>query len=390
MYYLEAIRALENTSGKNAKLKILKTMSSPLLERILYATYHPLTHYHMRALPYEGQGVETLASTEGAWPMMLYDLSVGALSGKRAKSVIGRFINDLTQKEGEIFKRIIKKDMRCGISVTTINAAYPDFIPVFGAMLAKKYTDGINGPRYISLKLDGLRGILQTEALYTRNGHKIKGMRHIIEALRLAEVDSVDGELMIPGLDFQTASGLIRSDKPCPEAVLHIFDIPNHPGSFVDRLKAMKEIDEKFQYMRNSPVEVVKHVLVKSHEKIISTYEKAIYAGYEGLMVKTPNHHYQMKRSSDWQKVKATLDKDLKVIGFFEGQGKYEGSLGGIIVNHDGVEVKVGGGFSDVERDEIWGNQRDYFGLTAEILYHEETPDGSLRHPRIKSFRVDK
>ncbi len=76
--------------------------------------------------------------------------------------------------------------------------------------------------------------------------------------------------------------------------------------------------------------------------------------GYEGLVVKPFDYRYEKRRSQSWLKMKDILSKDLKVVHYFEGTGKYEGMLGGLIVDHKGKDVRVGGGFSDVQRQEYW------------------------------------
>jgi DNA ligase-1 len=120
-------------------------------------------------------------------------------------------------------------------------------------------------------------------------------------------------------------------------------------------------------------------------------------------------------------KLKAEESADVRIIGAYLGErGKqFEHTLGGLIVDFEGAVVHVGGGFS-VRRD---GKSRDeflelvsedcaqlglkfdstardvradvdapmkVFGRTVEVLYHEITPDGSLRHPRYSRFRDDK
>ena len=189
----------------------------------------------------------------------------------------------------------------------------------------------------------------------------------------------------LSGEHFQVSSGKIRSHGKVANAVYNIFDTCQDGLGFKQRYNILCSLNlpEK--------VQVVKHVLTASQAKIDTTYAKAIAAGYEGLVLKTPDHLYQEKRSIDWQKMKEVQSADLRVVGFFEGKGKYEDSLGGIIVEHyTGVEVKVGGGFSDADRDYIWKYQMKYNGAVAEVLYHEVTPDGSLRHPRFKMWRGDK
>ena len=108
-------------------------------------------------------------------------------------------------------------------------------------------------------------------------------------------------------------------------------------------------------------------------------------------MLKTPDHYYQPgKRSSDWLKLKPELSKDLAIEAFFEGNGRLEGTLGGVIVKHGAVSVRVGAGFTDRQREKIWRKQKFYAGKIVEVTYQEETEAGSLRHPRFKTFRFDK
>ena len=37
-------------------------------------------------------------------------------------------------------------------------------------------------------------------------------------------------------------------------------------------------------------------------------------------------------------------------------------------------------------REDIWQNQETYNGRIIELLGHEYTPDGSIRHPRLANF----
>jgi len=383
MTLVEYFSTLEKASGTNAKIKVLQN-ASPMARELLKHTYEPLWTYNIKKIPWDGTG---LMSLEECWHDVkkdLYNLQVGSLSGHTAKCRLAYLFTVLSYEDGELLKKILRKDLRAGISVTTINKAIPGLIIPFGMMLAKSF-DGVMPPTglYMSLKLDGIRARYKNNRLYTRNGHEIQGVQHVID--ELPAYGSYDGELMIPGSNFQTASGALRSFENCPNAVYHIFDAPDTTFAFRHRLIELAKI------VPSEHVQVVKHVLTTSLAKVDETYSKALNAGYEGLVLKTPEHVYQMKRSSDWLKMKAVQSVDAPVTGFFEGQGKYEGSLGGIVVLLDtNVAVKVGGGFSDAERAYIWAHQDEFRSKIAEVLYHEETPDGSLRHPRFKCWRSDK
>jgi DNA ligase-1 len=86
---------------------------------------------------------------------------------------------------------------------------------------------------------------------------------------------------------------------------------------------------------------------------------------------------------------------DLEIVGFEEGEGRLVGTLGAILVRYkNGNTVKVGSGFSDRLRAELWRARGDFLGKIAEIQYFEETTnaDGgiSLRFPVFKDFRLDK
>lgn len=141
----------------------------------------------------------------------------------------------------------------------------------------------------------------------------------------------------------------------------------------------------------------------------------------EGIMVKDPEAPYAFKRSFGWMKIKGCEAGDFPIIGAFPGTPgtKYENQLGGFVVDVNGVLVRVGSGFSDADRERFgiefnrdmtdagvvnfvkkddawiftgttWPPLMRVLGVMAEVEYHEVTPDGSLRHPRMIRLRHDK
>jgi len=384
MNYLDTITALQATRSRNEKIKILK-QTGVLTQAILEYTYNPFKHYFINKIPkYKNEGGSTLALV--SWLSLLSKLQTREVSGGEAKLLVSDMLENLCVRDAKILESILKKDLRCGISAKTINAAIPGLVPEFGAMLAKKWEDDrlVKG-LYMSIKYDGLRAIFKDGNLYTRNGHVIQGVQHITNCI--PKDYSFDGELLIPGLHFQESSGKIRSDDPTLDAVYKVFDVPKGTMTFDRRYQLYSDV---VGILDAPSITSVKHVQVRSLEHAYDTFDKALAAGYEGLVFKTPKHLYQTKRSWDWMKLKAENSKDLHVVDFFEGTGKYEGQLGGLIVSHKGVKVRVGSGFSDIEREQMWDNQDVWLGRTVEVKYHEVTPDGSLRHPVYKGQRWDK
>jgi ATP-dependent DNA ligase len=78
------------------------------------------------------------------------------------------------------------------------------------------------------------------------------------------------------------------------------------------------------------------------------------------------------------------------VVGFEPGLGKYEGSLGAVRVAYGQNTTSVGGGFTDAERVDIWGNQQTYLGRVMEFTANAIFESGNVRHPRFVRWREDK
>ncbi|BBI61605.1 hypothetical protein HSBAA_29110 [Vreelandella sulfidaeris] len=110
--------------------------------------------------------------------------------------------------------------------------------------------------------------------------------------------------------------------------------------------------------------------------------------GFEGAVLKNPKASYSFRRSYNWMKMKSEESADLKIVGYEEGTGKYEGQMGALIVDFNGVEVNVGSGLTDALRRSMWEDKEtSLIGRLVEVEYMEVTPDGSLRHPRFVCFR---
>jgi DNA ligase-1 len=129
--------------------------------------------------------------------------------------------------------------------------------------------------------------------------------------------------------------------------------------------------------------------------KVLELLEEAIAKNEEGVMINICDALYEFGRTWNLMKVKKMNTLDLQIVDFEEGSGRLAGTLGAIHVRYkDGNVVRVGSGFSDILRSQIWANKDKYLYSICEIQYFEETTnaDGgiSLRFPVFKDFRPDK
>ena len=101
----------------------------------------------------------------------------------------------------------------------------------------------------------------------------------------------------------------------------------------------------------------------------------------EGVVAK---HKYSIDRN--WQKVKRSDELDLVVTDFFEGSGKYAGTLGALKVEGPtGQRGRIGSfSISDDYRDWIWENRDLLQGQVAEIEAFEMSPGRQV--PRAGRF----
>lgn len=74
-----------------------------------------------------------------------------------------------------------------------------------------------------------------------------------------------------------------------------------------------------------------------------------------------------------------------------KAEGRHAHRIGAIVgVTEKGVEVSVGGGLSDADRDSIIANPSAYIGRYFDVEARARFASGSLRHPNFVCWRDDK
>jgi DNA ligase-1 len=357
--------------------------------------------------------------TQTEFDDVLRQLESRTLTGNAMKDVIQDLCDRSNMEQwNDWYRRILIKDLRCGVTHKTINKHSTMKVPVFECMLAddsKKHEKKMTGEVYVEPKLDGVRVITICDVdkdevkMFSRNGKELSNFPRILEQFdsmldQMSESMVFDGEIMSD--DFQTLMREIhrKGGAKTDDAVLNLFDcMPLEyfkEGSYPYALNTRKELLQSFQYGPN--ISIVEFVAMDldddDGQKQFADYNRlCIDKGFEGIMVKPITGIYECKRSSLWLKVKPFIEVSLKVVDTEEGTGRNAGKLGALIVEGTDmdkfIKTNVGSGLTDSDRETFWKAKDKLIGQIVEvradaITQNQETTDEwSLRFPRFLRFR---
>jgi hypothetical protein len=139
----------------------------------------------------------------------------------------------------------------------------------------------------------------------------------------------------------------------------------------------------------------IQRVISYDASKWEELWKKHVVDGiFEGLVFKNSRDSFD-HYLKQWR-LKKKVTNEYVVMGFVEGKGRLSGTLGAIIgglyINGKLTDAcTVGGGFSDILRDDIWSKREIYIGQVFEAVGKGYFPkSGALRHPAFKCWRPDK
>ena len=350
------------------------------------------------------------------------------LTGNDARDAVAEAIKVATKKQWNgWYRRILIKDLRCGVSEKTINKVvekkYGDYsIPVFSCQLAHdsaNHETKVKGKRYIEVKLDGVRVITIVYPdgrvdQFSRNGKELVNFPHIVEQIGNVmkanppcEAYVFDGEVMSSSFQDLMKQVHRKSDVQSEDAVLHLFDVVTLAEFEAGISKTRQEDRSETVYKWHKDnkdmmpnVRVVGHELVdldtkEGQKRFKEINQFAIDGGYEGIMIKDPDAPYECKRTVSWLKLKPFIEVSLSVTAVEEGTGRNVGKLGALVCEGEDdnkrIRVNCGSGFSDSDRDTFWESRDALIGQIVEVRADAVTQnqDGSysLRFPRFLHFR---
>lgn len=421
---MEIYHILESLESDNSRLEkefILRKHSTNLiLKKIFESSYDPYVNYYVSKFK-KPIAIEINESKLEDFFILLEKLSMRSITGNSAKNEVIKLFAQMNKLEQKWCERILLKNLRCGVSDTTINKIWPNTIKSFSVSLAEtldaKTTDGefeiiqgqISYPVFVEPKLDGLRLIAIKEngkvTLYTRNGSLINTLPSITKILEDAEnYDDIvlDGEIM--GESWNESASVVMShkhNKDDSNMIYNVFDIvflenwrkQEFDLSFEDRRFNLESVVNNL--IKSDKIKLVPSTLINNENELRNFYIKYLNENFEGVMLKDPNAKYVWKRSKAIMKLKPVSTHEGIVVDWIEGKRgtKREGMFGGFTVLFpNGVTTNVASGFNDKLKAEIQLEGPDsYIGTIVECEAQPPfTDDGRLRFPIFVRIRNQK
>ena len=267
-------------------------------------------------------------------------------------------------------------------------------------------------PLLASAKLDGVRAIVRDGMVYSRSNKPISN-KYVQSAF--GHLQHLDGELIVGDPRSKTAyrdtvSHVMSLNKINFDLRYYVFD---HIGNMSDRYQ-----NRLVQVNRRQPAHagvVVTHVqhVIHNVTALLALEETLLNEGYEGLILRDPDAHYKMGRSTAKEqillKLKRFTDNEYAVVGFEErmrndnvattnelgrtARSSHQenkngrGDLGALVLQGDGFTFNCGTGLTDQERDEIWQNRPTYLGRLAKVKHFLIGAKDKPRHPVFLGWR---
>ncbi len=417
---------LAANSSRNYKIEQLeKNKNNEILKEVIRLALDPFTQFYIRKIP-------AYVTSRPVWRPLdimikeLSKLSTRQVTGNAGIEHLKQVLSSVSPDDAKVIERIIAKDLKCGVQVSTANAVWTGLVSEYPTMLCsqyeKKLVDKIKFPAMVQTKMDGMRfnAIVRSGKVEyrSRNGKEINLLGNLDDDfVRLSNGrDFVfDGELLVDStsglLDRQTGNGILNKavkgtiteeEAKCVRATLWDM-IP-----FEDFQKGKFELP---YYIRHgglmislaanscTKVGLVDTWEVNNLEEAQELFQELLQSGQEGIILKDKSGIWEDKRSKSQIKFKGELECDLEILEVEEGTGKYAGRLGAIVCSsrsEDGkrLTVAVGSGFNDAQRDNLWSIRDSLIGKIVAVKYNERIKnkqgEESLFLPIFVELREDK
>jgi DNA ligase 1 len=415
MQELNVLQQLESTSSLKEKAQILIRNSSNVeLASLLDAALNYKRKFWIKKINYELSSETSFNYTNAhqEFCQLLSRLETRTIVGNQAISEVEVFLNNCNELQQKWYSRVLKRDLKVGISATTVNKS-GFAIPEFDVQLAKdgsscKSLDSmVKKGLSVSPKLDGYRCLALVEngevTLYTRNGEIFGNFPSIERSLsEICALDSCyvfDGEIMSDDFNkTQKSAFASKRGTVVGDVKYHVFDMIPY-DEWVSELfvtpafERYANLHNFLNSIDNKPLNIkaVERLTAYSLDEILKLEAKYVADGYEGAMTNPNVPYYKGKKSNKMLKFKSFLSMDCEVVSANLGtaDGKYSEVLGSFtVLQENGVVCDVGSGYNEEERRELWDKRDDLVGRIMEVKYQNlSSEDMRMRFPVFMRWR---
>lgn len=417
MNTVQILETLESDNSRLFKEALLESnRDNEVLHRFLVMAFDPWKNWGVTK--YDKPAAQRPVACEDdiivEYMDLLERLNRREVKGNAAREAVTQAMSKGDALAQKWMERLLWRNLRCGVSVSTINKVWPNSVVPFAVALAGTLpTKGVNGnfefsepvayPVRVEAKLDGLRCVAVKHngevTMYTRNGTVLETLPRIKAAIEALPADDfvLDGEAM--GEDWNESASVVmsaKSKKDDSAMRYHVFDcVPLKDWqaqetnlNYHDRLNDLISI---IGPAGTGPLRFVKSKVCADEAELRSFYAQCLDEGYEGVMLKDMGATYKWKRSDAILKLKPVATEEGVVVGWYEANvnTKRAGQFGGFVVlTPNGVTTRVGGGYSDKLKTEVNENPDSWIGRIVECEHQPPfTPDGKMRFPVFCRFR---
>lgn len=254
-------------------------------------------------------------------------------------------------------------------------------------------------------KIDGYRLLAVARGgrieLHSRKGRtepQTTNLAHIAAQLRargLRDGDVVDGEILVRDWN---GTALIKKKSPTPaeraalqkHAIFAAFDYVTRAGAGQDQVARRRAL-ARLIGRGTKNVKLLPQFTARSHAEVLKLYARLRKEGHEGAMIKRPSALYRPgARVASWLKLKHEETGDGRVVGVRRGTGKDAKWLGALVVRVGKLDVRVGSGFTNAQKAQLWRDRAKILGKVVEFTWNKRPKKGSTRPATFVRMRTDR
>lgn len=393
---IEEISSIGSTKSKEKILK--KHKNNGILKDAFRLAYSRSINFHIRKFPDFDAKEESKTLVDG-FKFLEEILAQRIITGHAAIAGLTRMLECMSAKDVEIMRRVINRDLECGVGRSIPNRVWDNLLPEQPQCLAQPYSEKnlkrIKFPAIAQLKADGARcfaEVVEGEVTFlSRAGNEYQNLKslekEILEITKGLGDVVIDGELVYfptktkSGLDSlfddedektetvasrELGNGIANkslqgtiSDDEAEGIRFQVWDLIPYDVVYSKGALKSKGYQERFndlaEITKNSvKLEIIPSFIVNNIEEAKKIYKNYIAQGLEGIILKNIDGLWVDSRSFDLVKFKEEIDFDLEVVDVY-CHSKDPKKVGGVTLRStDGkILVNCGSGFKDKDYEKL-------------------------------------